>query len=57
MTYIDMDQQNLQADIARLILGEAVEVDIDSFQNDVETFTCKVKMESICGGSHPADQG
>ena len=41
MTYIDMDQDNLQDTIARLIAGESVIVDTDSFQNDVETFTCK----------------
>lgn len=41
MTYIDMDQDGLQDTIARLIAGESVVVDTDSFQNDVETFTCK----------------
>ncbi len=41
MTYIDMDQEDLQDTIARLIAGESVVVDTDSFQNDVETFTCK----------------
>ena len=41
MTYIDMDQDGLQEDIARLIAGESIEVDPDSFNNDVETFTCK----------------
>ncbi len=41
MTYIDMDQDDLQNTIARLITGEHVVVDTDSFQNDVETFTCK----------------
>lgn len=41
MTYIDMDQDDLQDTIARLIAGESVVVDTDSFQNDVETFTCK----------------
>ena len=41
MTYIDMDQDELQDTIARLIAGENVIVDTDSFQNDVETFTCK----------------
>ena len=41
MTYIDMDQDGLQDTIARLIAGESVIVDTDSFQNDVETFTCK----------------
>lgn len=41
ITYIDMDQDDLQDTIARLIAGESVIVDTDSFQNDVETFTCK----------------
>jgi len=41
MTYIDMDQDGLQDDIARLIAGESVAVDTDSFRNDVETFTCR----------------
>lgn len=41
MTYIDMDQDGLQDTIARLMAGESVVVDTDSFQNDVETFTCK----------------
>ena len=41
MTYIDMDQDDLQDTIARLIAGESVIVDTDSFQNDVETFPCK----------------
>ncbi|MBR2257542.1 MAG: AAA family ATPase [Blautia sp.] len=41
MTYIDMDQDGLQDEIARLVAGESVIVDTDSFQNDVETFSCK----------------
>lgn len=41
MTYIDMDMDGLQADIVRLIAGESIVVDTGSFQNDVETFTCK----------------
>ena len=41
LTYIDMDQDGLQNDVARLIAGESIEVDPDSFQNDVETFGCK----------------
>ena len=41
MTYIDMDQDDLQDTIARLIAGESIIVDTDSFQNDVETFTSK----------------
>ena len=41
MTYIDMDQDGLQDDISRLIAGESIVVDTDSFRNDVESFTCK----------------
>ena len=41
LTYIDMDQDGLQEDVARLIAGESIVVDTESFQNDVETFTCK----------------
>ncbi len=41
MTYIDMDQEGLQDMIVRLMAGERVVLDTDSFQNDVETFTCK----------------
>ncbi len=41
LTYIDMDEDGLQNDIARLISGESIQVDTDSFQNDVETFTGK----------------
>ena len=40
-TYIDMDQEGLQDTIARLIAGESVVVDTDSFQNDVRAFTCR----------------
>ncbi|MBR1622302.1 MAG: PD-(D/E)XK nuclease domain-containing protein, partial [Pseudobutyrivibrio sp.] len=41
MTYIDMNQDGLQDTIARLIAGEQIEVDTESFQNDVETFSSK----------------
>ncbi len=41
MTYIDMDQDGLQDDIARLIAGDTIVVDSDFFQNDVETFSSK----------------
>jgi len=41
MTYIDMDQDGLQNDVASLISGQSIEVDTDSFQNDFETFSCK----------------
>lgn len=41
LTYIEMDQDGLQEDIARLLAGERIEVSTDFFQNDVETFTSK----------------
>ena len=41
VTYIDMDQDGLQQDIARLIAGESIPVDTDFFENDVDTFTSK----------------
>ena len=41
MTYIDMDQDGLQDDVARLIAGENIIVDTGFFQNDVETFSNK----------------
>ena len=41
LTYIDLNQHGLQTDVARLIAGESIEVDTDSFQNDVESFHCK----------------
>lgn len=41
LTYLDMDQEGLQAEVARLIAGERVVVDTDSFRNDVENFTCR----------------
>ena len=41
MNYIDMDQDGLQDTIARLMAGESIELDTDSFQNDTETFTSK----------------
>lgn len=41
MTYIDMDMDGLQDDVARLIAGESIEVDTDFFQNDVEHFESK----------------
>ena len=40
-TYIEMDQDGLQQDIAGLVAGERILVDTDSFNNDVEGFTCK----------------
>lgn len=41
MTYIDMDLEGLQDDVARLAAGDSISVDTDSYQNDVETFTCR----------------
>lgn len=41
LTYIDMDEEGLQDDIARLISGERIEVDTESYQNDFATFKSK----------------
>ena len=41
LTYIDMDEEGLQEDIARLISGETIEVDTEQFENDFETFKSK----------------
>lgn len=41
MTYIDMDEDGLQQDIAKLIAGEKIVVDPFFFQNDVVNFTSK----------------
>ena len=41
MTYIDMDQNGLQEDVAAFISGQTIEIDTESFQNDFTTFTCK----------------
>lgn len=41
MTYIDMNQDGLQEDVAALIAGESIAADTDSFQNDVKLFACK----------------
>ena len=38
MAYINMDFEGLQEMISRLISGEELEVDTDSFENDFETF-------------------
>ena len=38
MTYINMDYDGLQETISRLISGEEIEVDTESFENDFETF-------------------
>ena len=39
MAYINMDFDGLQEIISRLISGEEIEVDTESFENDFETFT------------------
>ncbi|MBR2185923.1 MAG: AAA family ATPase [Lachnospiraceae bacterium] len=41
LTYINMDQDGLQDDIIRLMSGDSITIDPDSFQNDVETFNSK----------------
>lgn len=41
LTYIDMDEEGLQDDIAKLISGEVIEVDTEGFENDFETFKSK----------------
>lgn len=38
ITYINMDFEGLQETISRLISGEEIEVDTESFENDFETF-------------------
>ena len=38
MSYINMDFEGMQEVITRLITGEEIEVDTDSFENDFETF-------------------
>ncbi|MBQ6504029.1 MAG: AAA family ATPase [Flexilinea sp.] len=41
LTYIDMDEEGLQQEVAKLIAGEKIEVDPYFFQNDIETFRSK----------------
>lgn len=41
LAYIDMDEEGLQDDIARLISGEKIDVDTDGFENDLESFHSK----------------
>ncbi|MBQ6505250.1 MAG: AAA family ATPase [Flexilinea sp.] len=41
LTYIDMDEDGLQQDIARLIAGEKIQVDPFFFQNDIVNFRSK----------------
>lgn len=38
MTYVNMDFEGLQETVSRLIAGEEIEVDTDSFENDFATF-------------------
>ena len=38
LTYINMDFEGLQEIVSRLISGEEIEVDTESFENDFETF-------------------
>lgn len=40
-TYINMDFDGLKEATARLIAGEAIEVDVDGFENDFESFNSK----------------
>lgn len=40
-TYINMDFEGLRETISLLIAGESIEVDVDGFANDFETFTSK----------------
>ena len=39
--YIDMDFEGLQDDVLRLIAGECLEVNVEGFENDVESFKDK----------------
>ena len=38
LAYINMDYKGLQEDVARLIAGESLNVDVSTFNNDVENF-------------------
>ncbi|MBR1390748.1 MAG: AAA family ATPase [Lachnospiraceae bacterium] len=40
-TYVDMNMDGLQEDVVRLIAGEHIKIDTDSFENDFETFKSK----------------
>ena len=40
-TYINLNYDGLQDDVLRLITGEHLEVSVDSFENDVESFKSK----------------
>ena len=41
LTYIEMDEEGLQGDIAQLIAGETIEINTSSFKNDVTGFMLK----------------
>jgi len=41
LTYIEMDEEGLQGDIAQLIAGETIEINTSSFKNDVTGFKLK----------------
>lgn len=41
LTYIDMDEDGLQNDIAKLVSGVTIEVDTEGFENDLQTFKSK----------------
>ncbi|MCR5609057.1 MAG: ATP-binding protein [Lachnospiraceae bacterium] len=41
LSYIEMDEDGLQGDIAQLIAGETIEIDSSSFNNDVTGFKLK----------------
>ena len=41
LTYIDMDEEGLQGEIAKLVSGEEIEVDTEGFENDFQTFKGK----------------
>ncbi len=38
MTYINMDFEGMQESVSRLLSGEEIEIDTESFENDFETF-------------------
>ena len=41
MTYIDLDFEGLQGEVARLVAGEEIPVSTESFENDINTFKGK----------------
>ena len=40
-TYINLNYDGLQDDVLRLITGEHLEISVDSFENDIESFKSK----------------